>query len=115
MSVTGYIEEVNNINHEISRSLKDLKALRTRKKEIENMLKVYIGNKDIPGIKYKGNTIIAGKKNIREKRKKQEKESDAEEILSQLGINNSQYILQEIIETLRGPKTSTTVLKYKKA
>ena len=114
MSVTGYIEEIGNINKEISRLLKSLKSLRNRKKEVEDTLKNYIVKKEVPGIKYKGKTITTGQKDIREKRKKQDKIFDAEDILSRRGVHNAQDVLKEIMETMRGPKTSTTFLKYKK-
>ena len=58
MSITGQINELHSITHEIKRLSANLKELRKKRKELEAKISSFCEQQNKPGIKYKGNQFI---------------------------------------------------------
>ena len=115
-SITGEINELNSIKHEIKRVSGLLRDLRTKQKNLEEKISKFINKQDKPGIKYKGNQFIPETKQVIDrKRSKKNKEQDARDVLEGYGISteNSETIVKEMLEAMRGERIETTSLKIK--
>ena len=58
MSIKSYVDELEEIQHEIKRNNIKIVQLRQRIKELEANIKTYLNEKGQPGLKYKGKAII---------------------------------------------------------
>jgi len=117
MSITGNINELQSLNQEIQRLSRQLKELRRKKKNLENNISKFIGEQDQPGIKYKGNQFVPQtKQKVDRKRSSKIKETDASKVLQKYGISeqNSQTLVKEMLDAMRGPLTEETGLLIKK-
>ncbi len=115
-SITGEINELNSIKHEIKRVSGLLRDLRTKQKILEEKISKFINKQDKPGIKYKGNQFNPETKQVIDrKRSKKNKEQDARDVLEGYGISteNSETIVKEMLEAMRGERIETTALKIK--
>ncbi len=115
-SVISELNELQNINKEIHSLNKKLLSLRNRRKELEDQIKAYLEQTSKPGLKYKGDIILAKKQSIRTKQTKDDKENAITSLLRENGISVSQNpsIVRDLLEAIRGPKEEKTVLKIKK-
>lgn len=115
-SVISELNELQNINKEITHLNKQLLSLRNRRRELEEKIKVYLEQTSKPGIKYKGDIILTKKQSIRSKQTKDDKESAISSLLRDNGISVSQNpsIVRDLLEVIRGPKEEKVVLKIKK-
>jgi len=117
MSITGNINELQSIKQEIKRLSDKLRDLRKKKKSLEDDISKFIEEKEKPGIKYKGNQFLPQTKQmVDRKRSSKTKEEDAGRVLQKYGISeqNSQTLVKEILEAMRGPRTEETSLLIKK-
>ena len=117
MSITGNINELQSLNQEIQRLSRQLKELRKKKKKTENDISKFIGEQEKPGIKYKGNQFVPQtKQKVDRKRSSKIKETDASKVLQKYGISeqNSQTLVKEMLEAMRGPRTEEIGLLIKK-
>jgi hypothetical protein len=107
------IEELKNINTEISRNLDALRKLRKRKNDIEIRVKEYLNGKDIPGVRHKGDIITIEKKEKTIVKTKKGKDAKIQELLESAGIKNA----KEMTERIKGigkEKITTQTLKINK-
>lgn len=117
MSITGTLSELQSIKQEIERLSRQLKTLRERKKTLESDVSTFIEEQDKPGIKYKGTQFLPQtKRKVDRKRTAKIKEEDASKVLQKYGITaqNSQALVKELLEAMRGPRTEETSLLIKK-
>lgn len=117
MSITGTINELQSINQEIQRLAKQLKTLREKKRTLENTISEFIEEQQKPGIKYKGTQFLPQtKQKVDRKRTTKVKQEDASKVLQKYGISeqNSQTLVKEMLEAMRGPRTEETSLIMKK-
>jgi hypothetical protein len=117
MSITGNINELHSIKQEIDRLSRQLRELRQKKKTLEENISKFIEQQEKPGIKYKGNQFLPKTKQIVDrKRSTKTKEEDAGRVLQKYGISeqNSQTLVKEMLEAMRGPRTEETALLIKK-
>ena len=109
--IKGNLVELHHIEKEIQRLTKELKTFRSRKKELEETILSFIKDTKQPGIKYKGIAIVPKTKNKRRYKKKSEKEKDGAYVLEKYGIQNSDKILKELVEAMKGEEEFVEKLK----
>ena len=114
MNITGYINELQSLEKEISILSKRLKKLKTRKKEIEEEIAEYLRETNKPGIKYKGRAILLKEVDKRTKMRKKEREEEGKNVLEQYGVDNADEVLSELLEAMKGPKSANYKLQIKK-
>lgn len=114
MNITGYINELQSLEKEISILSKKLKKLKTRKKKIEEEVADYLRETNKPGIKYKGRAILLKEVDRRTRLRKKDREEEGKNILEQYGIDNPDEVLSELMEAMKGPKESNYKLQIKK-
>lgn len=114
MSIQGDITELNNVNNEIKRLSLELKKLRNQSKNIELRIVNFLKEKEQPGVKYQGKAIILESKEKYVKKKKNEQETDALEVISRFNIPEPEKVLKEILDARKGDVTEISKLKIKK-
>lgn len=99
MSVKQDLDELQQVNLEISRLLKSIKNLRETKRVLEGRISAFLEAEDIPAVKDKSKGVIAvlnkRPQRVFDKPKK-EREQEAIGILTQAGIRNPQEIYEKI-------------------
>jgi ABC-type dipeptide/oligopeptide/nickel transport system ATPase component len=114
MSIQSDITELNKVNQEIKRLSIEVRKLRKQAKDIELRIVDFLKEKDQPGVKYQGKAIILENKEKYLKKKKNEQETDAIEVLSKFNIPNPEDVLKEILNARKGNLTEIPKLKIKK-
>ncbi len=114
MNITSQITELQSLEKEIGILTKRLRKLKTRKKEIEENVAEYLRETNKPGIKYKGKAILLKEVDKRTRMRKKDREEEGKNVLEQYGINNSEEVLEELMEAMKGPKKANYKLQIKK-
>lgn len=114
MSLKGYVEELNQINLEIKRNNIINKKLRTRGKELEDLIKGYLQEKNQNGLKYKGQAILLENKEKRTNKTKKEKVEDTINLLHSLGVSNAEDAYNQLQEVQKGSTIEHTKLRFTK-
>ena len=116
--IKGLISEVGRIDDEIDRlkeAAKKLNAqkrkLNEKKKKLEKIIIKYLENNDQIGVKYQGTAVIAKSKHKRNRRKKKEKEHLGSAVLKKYGIRDSDKVVKELLEAMKGDVEDETVLQ----
>jgi transposase len=112
-SIQGDINEINQINKEITDLRKRLVILRETKTKIEKRINEFLQEKDQPGVKYKGMAITIEEMKKRTYKNKKTKETDGIDILQKYGIDNSKKVLSEILEAMRGDIETSSIIKVR--
>lgn len=110
-SIKNDIVHLQDVELEIKRKLKELKELRDVKSDISERIQNYLVSNDLPGIKHKGITVLAESRQRRKALKKSEKHQNAEQVLSEFGIENSKEALDRILDSMRGEPEQKTNLR----
>ena len=113
MSVADTVRELKALTLEIKTRSAELKELRLNKKKCEDEIITYLQEKEQPGIKVQDYVVMAETKDKRIRKKKSDKERDAQEVLERYGIQEPKKVLTELLESMRGEKSSVSVLKAK--
>ena len=100
--IKGLVSELRQITDEIKRLNKIRNKLHKRKREIEGLVVQFLDEKDQAGVKYRGTALVAKPKNTRVRRKEKDREADGQAILRKYGIHNSERIIKEVIEAMKG-------------
>jgi hypothetical protein len=117
--IKAEINELKSINKEMKRLCDALKPLRLRKKTIEQNILNYMnsatagGQKALTTIKMNDIEVVAVEKKCREKLKKDEKETNAINLLQQSGIQNAPKVYKELQEIVKGKENVVHALKMK--
>lgn len=112
--IKGLINELQSINTNLKLLRKETMQLNKRKKKIEKELSEFIEHKEQPGLKYKNIAILPNEKTKREYKKRVDKERDGRSVLEKYGIQNSDSVLKEVIEAMKGAEFTTNTIKVKK-
>ena len=112
--IKGLISEVSQIDAEIKRLNTQKRKLHARKKECEARIVKFLDRTNQAGVKYQGTALIAKTRNRRGRRKKKDQEKDGSAVLKKYGINNSDKIVRELLEAIKGQVKEDTVLQMKK-
>ena len=110
MSIKADLEELHHINIEIKRLLGVMKGLRKTKASVEKRILEYLAEKDLPGVKYNGYTILV-KKNTKDVYVKPKKARHQEllELLKTSGINDPESFLKKIKDIGKAEKVKQSV------
>lgn len=114
MSISGYINELNELNIEIKRLNIKIKELKLRATKINNIIQETLIEKDLPGVKYKGNAYLLEKKIKKIPKKKSQLENDYIELLENAGVENPQQVYNQLIDLKNGETKEINKLKIKK-
>ena len=114
MSIQADINELNQIEEELSRMRKRMSQLRKQKEAVEQRVLQFLESKDQPGVKFRGKAILADKRTSRSYKNPKKKTEDGASILRQYGVHNADKVLDEIIEAMKGEKIEKEKLKIKK-
>ena len=114
MSIQSDVKELQDLDSELKRLGKQMKILRDRKNVIENKIKIYLDEKDQPGVKYQDLAIIMDNKKGRIRINEKEKKERVLEILNSNGVENSEEMLNELIETMKGTPVNKSYIKLQK-
>lgn len=107
------MSELRNINVELKRLGQQMNVLKTKKKEIEENIADYLREMESEAARYKNMIVIAKPKKHRIKKGKVERENELTMILQKAGISNTDRVLNEIKEALKGKETMINCLKIK--
>ena len=112
-SIQGDINEINQINREMTELRKKLSVLRQEKAKAEDRINQFLQEKDQPGVKYKGMAITLEEKKKRVYKDKKSKETDVINVLKRYGIDNSKEVLYELLDAIRGDVETSSVVKVR--
>jgi len=113
MTIQTLIEEVTRIDVERKRIRESDRRLIERKRLLERQIYDYLDKTNTPGIRYKGKEYTLDIKTNRNRLKKSEKEQISKDILRKYGIHNSDDIVDEILDSLKGEQSTKRILKVK--
>lgn len=113
MSIQCDVKELQDLNTEIQRLLKEVKRLRDRKKEVENNIKMYLDENDQPGVKYQGIAVTIASKKGRIAINESAKKEKLREILKEHGIT-SDFVISNVIESVKGVPVNKSCIKIHK-
>lgn len=114
MSIQADVKELQNIDNEIKRLQKQVKVLKNRKIIIETNIKSYLDEKDQPGVKYQDIAIIIDNRKGRMRVNDKEKKERITDILTSNGVNNTEQLITELIESMKGLPTNKSYIKLQK-
>ena len=112
--IQANMKELREIEIEIKRKKEELKFLTEKEKNLKISIKQYLYQNEQPGIKYQDLVVLAKERKTRQRKTKDERNQDIEEILIQNGIRNTHEVLTEISEALRGKEQLTFDVKIKR-
>jgi hypothetical protein len=114
MTISGYINELNELNIEIKRLTIKIKELKLRANKINSIIQDTLIEKDLPGVKYKGNAYVLEKTTKNIPKKKSQIQTDYIELLENAGVENPHYIYNQLINLKKGDIKEINKLKIKK-
>jgi transposase len=114
MSLKPYLEELDAIKNELKSLTERRRKLNSRKIQIEEYIKDFLREKDQPGVKYNGIAYRLNEKEKRQPKKKHEQYTQSIDVLKKYGIQNSEKVLEELIEARRGYLIPSDKLEIKK-
>lgn len=112
-TIAEIVRELKSLSIEIKSRAGELRDLRKKKKDNEEIVMKYLEEKDQPGIKCDNFVILSEQKEKRMRKKKAEKIVDGSNVLKKYGISEPEKVLNEIIESMRGNKSVVSCLKTK--
>lgn len=104
MSIIEDVQQLRTLNIEIKTREKNLRKLRSQRKEIESRVLEYLEMSGEPGLKFRDMTVIAKQRNKRSYMKKTEKQNVGMSILEKHGIRNSKEALDELLNAMQGSR-----------
>ena len=113
-TIKADVNELNCIKEEIRRLSFRLKDLRKKASDVEGRIISYLEEKQQPGVKYKGTAIIIENKNRKVRKKKNQLEEDALDVLKQHGVSNAHEVLGQILKARSGEVVTCSKLKIQK-
>jgi len=111
MSIQKDLDELAMINLEIRRLHTTLTAFRKQKHAIETRVISFLKEQETPGVRYNDQAVMLETKPKRNKKRKTEKLNDLAGVLRKHGIQNSENLLNDILEAQRGQPERNEVLK----
>jgi hypothetical protein len=113
-SITGDVNELNDLNIEIKRLGHELRQLRQKAKAAEGRIVEFLKEKDTNGVRYQGKAIVVETKPKRAPKKKPDREADVIKVLEDYNIPNPDVAMREILNSYQGTVVEAPKLKIKK-
>ena len=114
MSIIGKIEELNSLTSEIKSLRKRISFLNKQKKDVESYICNYIKNENPHGLKYNNVTLKTEPSIKRNRKRKNDQQKDAENVLRSYGISDPETVLRNVLNARRGSETESEKLIIKK-
>ncbi len=114
MSVYGDVEELQNLEQEITRLNKMLKALRLDKKKAEERIYDFCEREGEVGFKHKNMAVTIGQRKVRGRKKLVEKKDQMYQILNDARDPTSSGVLEDILESMKGPYLNKKSVKIER-
>ncbi len=114
MSIYGDIEEFQELEKEIKRLNKQLKDLRVQKKETEGRICEFLKEREQPGFKHKNIAVTMSEKRCRARKNILEKKEQMIEILRSSRNPESDEVIEEILESIKGDPYIKDCIKMQK-
>jgi hypothetical protein len=111
MSIQADLDELSNLNIEISRLQDTLRVYRNQKKRVEERVIAFLKEQETHGVRYNNQAVLLETKNFRNKKRKADKIQDLAGVLRRHGITNPDGILRDILEAQRGNESANDVLR----
>ena len=112
-SIAETVRYLKSLTIEIKTRSLELKDLRKKKKEAEDVITKYLIDEDQPGIKCDNFVVLSKSRECRLRKKKADKLKDGTGVLSRHGVQDPEKVLNEILESMRGDKSVVSCLKTK--
>ena len=111
MDTIGCADEINILDAEVKQLSKILREKRERLNELRDGLNVWLEKTGENVVKHKGKVIYKITTPKPSKLTKKEKEDNAREYLTSIGVSDSKYVLEKLKEVQRGdPEDYTQIL-----
>jgi hypothetical protein len=111
-SIQQDIIELKELETELKRKRKEIRALNQAKKGCEQRILEYLEHNEQPGVRYQGVTLIAQDRAKRRPTRKQEKYERAMSYLRSLGISADQSMIDDLMESIRGDREYHPSLRF---
>jgi hypothetical protein len=111
MSIQRDLDELNNITLEIQRLTGLIRDFRKQKRLVEERVISFLKGQETHGVRYNDQAVLLEQKSVRNKKKKGEKLNDLSTVLRKHGIQGSEDLVREILETQRGTPMDSDRLK----
>jgi len=102
MDTIGIAEEISVLKQDISKLSKLLKEKRNRLIELNEQLDVWLKKTGETAVKHKGIVIYTITKDKPTRLTKQEKEENAKDFLTSIGVSDAKYVLEKLKEVQKG-------------
>jgi len=112
--IYGDIEEVQELDKEIKRLNKQLRNLRIQKKEAEGRICDFLKEHERPGFKHKNIAVTLSERKCRGRKNMLEKKEQMLEILRNSRNPQSDDVLDEILESIKGDLYTKNCIKIQK-
>jgi citrate lyase alpha subunit len=109
--IASMMTELKTLVVEIKNRQVELAKFRKRKEVVEKSILNFLEEKEQPGVKYNGTTVVAQEKIKRTRKKKDEKIQDCINVLAHYNISNGDKIYNEIMEAIKGEEIQSKILK----
>lgn len=111
MDTIGCADEINMLDIEVKQLSKILKDKRERLNELRDGLNIWLERTGENVVRHNGKVIYKITKPKSSKLTKQEKEDNAREYLTSIGVSDPKYVLEKLKEVQRGdPEEYTQIL-----
>lgn len=111
MSIQVYLTELENLNIEIERITKRSYELKKRKKVVEEKIIDFLKQQETQGVKFNDKAILLQTKNGRQRKKKDDKLNDIQNVLMKHNVKINSSLINDIIESQKGNSVSNDSLK----
>lgn len=112
-SVIGDVNELKELNLEITRLSKELKQLRVNRTEVEDRIIDFLRRTDQPGVKYKNIAVVQQERKFHKRPGKKEKFLVGATVLKGYGIDNPDEVLSKLLDAMRGSQYVKNKLRLK--
>lgn len=115
MSIQRDLDELHQLNMEIKRLKGLVKNYTEQKSNVEKRIINFLKSQEQNGVRYNDTAILLEQKNIRNKKKKNEKIEDLHSVLKKYNINGSEAMIQDLIDANKGSQKKNESLKFVKS
>ena len=111
--ITNTINELNKINQELKRLRIQIRTLNSRKTTLEKEIKTFLEEKDQPGLKYQGVSIMVEDSKKHKYMKQSDKINDCCQILTEYVVQDTTTVMTQLLKAMKGDEEDVTKLRIK--
>lgn len=114
MTISEDLRDLDDTKKDIAYYSKQLRKFRKRKKELEKKITSYLIAENLPGAKYHGKVVLLEEKTQKAPKTKKDRNKDAMKILKDLGIKDTEKVLNDILKARQGEEMLVNKIKIQK-